>query len=165
MPLTIAVIGESNCSPELVQEAEAVGREIGGRGAVLICGGLGGVMEAACRGAKRAGGRTVGIIPSDRGKDEPPNPFVDIPIYTGMGQARNILVVKSAHAVISVGGRYGTLSEIALALAHGIPVVGLHTWSLARNGVADQSIHVAGSAAEAVEMAVALAQQETAISG
>lgn len=161
--MIIGVIGESNCTPELAKEAEEVGREIARRGAILICGGLGGVMAAACQGAKAAGGQTVGVIPTDRGDGEPPNPNVDIPIYTGLGQARNIIIVKTAQAVVAVGGKYGTLSEIALALSHGIPVVGLKTWSMAKNGVQDQSVHIAGSAVEAVKMAVALAQRETVI--
>lgn len=161
--MIIGVIGESNCTPELAKEAEEVGREIARRGAILICGGLGGVMAAACQGAKAAGGQTVGVIPTDRGDGEPPNPNVDIPIYTGLGQARNIIIVKTAQAVVAVGGKYGTLSEIALALSHDIPVVGLKTWSMAKNGVQDQSVHIAGSAVEAVGMAVALAQRETVI--
>lgn len=161
--MIIGVIGESNCTPELAKEAEEVGREIARRGAILICGGLGGVMAAACQGAKAAGGQTVGVIPTDRGDGEPPNPNVDIPIYTGLGQARNIIIVKTAQAVVAVGGKYGTLSEIALALSHGIPVVGLKTWSMAKNGVQDQSVHIAGSAVEAVKMAVALAQKEMVI--
>ena len=160
MAMTIAVIGESISTAEMLHDAEEVGKEIASRGAVLICGGLGGVMEAACRGAKQAGGLTVGVIPFDRGAGEAPNRHVDIPIYTGMGEARNVIIVKSSQAVIAVGGRYGTLSEIALALSHGIPVIGLKTWSLVRNGATDQSIHIAGSPAEAVELAVSLAQKE-----
>lgn len=157
--MLIAVVGESNASQEAARDAEEVGRELGRRGVVLICGGLDGVMEAACRGAKEAGGQTVGIISYDRDCGEAPNPYVDIPIYTGMGQARNIIIVKSADAVIAVGGRYGTLSEIALALAHGIPVVGLKTWSFARNGVPDASISLANGPQEAVEKAIALARK------
>lgn len=161
--MLIAVIGESNSSPEVLQQAEEVGRELGKRGVALICGGLGGVMEAACRGAKGAGGQTIGIIPGDRGCGEEPNLYVDVPIYTGMGQARNIIIVKSALAVIAVGGKYGTLSEIALALSHGIPVVGLRTWELGKEGVADQSIHRAGNASEAVEKALTLAEKARTI--
>ncbi|MDO8689044.1 MAG: TIGR00725 family protein [Dehalococcoidia bacterium] len=157
--MLIGVIGESNSSPELLRQAEEVGRELGKRGVWLICGGLGGVMEAACRGAKGAGGQTIGIIPGDRGCGEKPNPYVDVPIYTGMGQARNIIIVKSALAVVAVGGRYGTLSEIALALSHGIPVVGLRTWELGKEGIPDQSVHRAGTAAEAVEKALSLAEK------
>ncbi len=157
--MLIAVVGESNSSPERLQQAEEVGRELAKRGVALICGGLGGVMEAACRGAKGAGGQTIGIIPSDRGCGQEPNPYVDVPIYTGMGQARNIIIVKSALAVVAVGGKYGTLSEIAMALSHGIPVVGLGTWELGKEGVSDRSIHRAGTAIEAVEKALTLAEK------
>jgi uncharacterized protein (TIGR00725 family) len=105
-----------------------VGRELAARGAVLVCGGLGGVMEAACRGAKDAGGRTVGILPgTDRAAA---NPFVDIAIPTGLGEARNALVVGAADGLIAVGGGYGTLSEIALALKAGKRVVGLDSWDI-----------------------------------
>jgi uncharacterized protein (TIGR00725 family) len=105
-----------------------VGRELAARGAVVVCGGLGGVMEAACRGAKAGGGRTVGILPGiDRAAA---NPFVDTAIPTGLGEARNALVVRAADALIAVGGGYGTLSEIALALKAGKPVVGLDSWDI-----------------------------------
>jgi uncharacterized protein (TIGR00725 family) len=108
--------------------AEAVGRELAVRGAVVVCGGLGGVMEAACRGAKEAGGLTVGILPgTDRAAA---NPFVDVGIPTGLGEARNALVVRAADAVIAVGGGYGTLSEIALALKAGKRVAGLDSWEI-----------------------------------
>jgi uncharacterized protein (TIGR00725 family) len=105
-----------------------VGRALGERGVALVCGGLGGVMEAACRGAKGAGGATIGILPgSDRAAA---NGFVDVAIPTGLGEARNALVVRAADAVIAVGGGYGTLSEIALALKAGKRVVGLETWDI-----------------------------------
>jgi uncharacterized protein (TIGR00725 family) len=105
-----------------------VGRELAGRGAVLVCGGLGGVMEAACRGAKEAGGTTVGILPgADRAAA---NEFVDIAIPTGLGEARNALVVRAADALIAVGGGYGTLAEIALALKAGKRVVTLDSWEI-----------------------------------
>jgi uncharacterized protein (TIGR00725 family) len=105
-----------------------VGRALGERGVALVCGGLGGVMEAACRGAKGAGGATIGILPgSDRAAA---NEFVDVAIPTGLGEARNALVVRAADAVIAVGGGYGTLSEIALALKAGKRVVGLETWDI-----------------------------------
>jgi uncharacterized protein (TIGR00725 family) len=108
--------------------AEAVGRELAARGAVVVCGGLGGVMEAACRGAKEAGGHTVGILPgTDRSAA---NPFVDTAVPTGFGEARNALVVRAADALIAVGGGYGTLSEIALALKAGKRVVGLDSWDI-----------------------------------
>jgi uncharacterized protein (TIGR00725 family) len=105
-----------------------VGRELASRGVVLVCGGLGGVMEAACRGAKESGGRTVGILPgADRSAA---NPYVDVAIATGLGEARNALVVRAADALIAVGGGYGTLSEVALALKAGKRVVGLGTWDV-----------------------------------
>jgi uncharacterized protein (TIGR00725 family) len=108
--------------------AEAVGRELAARGAVLICGGLGGVMEAACRGAKQAGGLTVGILPgTDRAAA---NAFVEVAIPSGLGEARNALVVRAADALIAVGGGYGTLSEIALALKAGKRVAGLDSWDI-----------------------------------
>ena len=123
----IGVIGQGrNCSAELLKDAEQVGYQIAQRNAMLICGGLGGVMEAACRGAKKGGGTTIGVIPTSR--KENANKFVDIPIVTGFGEARNIIIVRSADALIAVGGRYGTLSEIAFALSFGKPVVGFHTW-------------------------------------
>jgi uncharacterized protein (TIGR00725 family) len=105
-----------------------VGRGLAAQGAVVVCGGLGGVMEAACRGAKQAGGHTVGILPgSDRGAA---NPFVDTAVPTGLGEARNALVVRAADALIAVGGGYGTLSEIAFALKAGKRVVGLDSWDI-----------------------------------
>jgi uncharacterized protein (TIGR00725 family) len=108
--------------------AEEVGRLLARRGAVVVCGGLGGVMEAACRGASRAGGTTVGVLPGlDRGAA---NPFVSVAVATGLGEARNALVVRAADALIAVGGAYGTLSEIALALKAGKPVIGLGTWEI-----------------------------------
>jgi uncharacterized protein (TIGR00725 family) len=108
--------------------AEAVGRDLAARGAVLVCGGLGGVMEAACRGAKEAGGLTVGILPgTDRAAA---NAFVEVAIPSGLGEARNALVVRAVDALIAVGGGYGTLSEIALALKAGKRVVGLDSWDI-----------------------------------
>jgi uncharacterized protein (TIGR00725 family) len=98
------------------------------RGAVLVCGGLGGAMEAACRGARAAGGTTVGILPGSERADA--NPYVDIALPTGLGEGRNALVVRTADALIAVGGGYGTLSEIALALRHGKPVIGVDTWDI-----------------------------------
>ena len=109
----IAVIGGSQCSAQEAQLAEEAGQELARRGAVLVCGGLGGVMEAACRGASSEGGITIGILPGDN--RQAANPYVQIPIVTGMGYARNVAVVKSAQAAIAIGGSYGTLSEIAHA--------------------------------------------------
>ena len=155
--MIIAVIGNSSCSPEETELAETVGELLAQRGATIVCGGLGGVMEAACRGAKSKGGLTVGILP---GQDSSmANPCVDIPVVTGIGEARNVAVVKSAQAVIAIGGNYGTLSEIAYALKSGIPVVGLNTWSLSRNGRVDDSVIRVRTAAEAVKKAVSLARR------
>jgi uncharacterized protein (TIGR00725 family) len=145
----IAVIGGAQPSSQEARLAEEVGRELARRGIPLVCGGLGGVMEAACRGAWNEGGLTIGILPGD--KREAANDFVQIPIVTGLGYARNIAVVKTAQAVIAVGGSYGTLSEISHALQSSIPVVGLNTWSLKRHEQTDQSIIVTHSATEAVD--------------
>jgi len=155
--MIIAVIGDSACSAEEAGLAEAVGELLAQRGSALICGGLGGVMEAACRGAKSRGGLTVGVLPGE----EPgaANPWVDIPVATGMGEARNAVIVKSAQAVIAIGGGYGTLTEIAHALKSGIPVIGFNTWSLCRNGREDDSLTRVQSAAEAVDKAIALASR------
>ncbi len=151
----IAVIGGAQPSTEEARLAEEVGRELARQGATLVCGGLGGVMEAACRGASSEGGVTIGILPGD--KPEAANPYVQIPVVTGMGHARNISVVKSAQAVIAIGGSYGTLSEIAHALQSNIPVIGLNTWSLSRNGQQDNSIILTQNSTEAVEKALNLA--------
>jgi uncharacterized protein (TIGR00725 family) len=154
-PKIIAVIGGGQCTKKEAGLAEEVGHELAKRGAVLVCGGLGGVMEAACRGASAEGGTTIGILPGEDSQSA--NPHVQIAIATGMGYARNIVVAKSAQAVIAVGGSYGTLSEIGYALQGGIPVIGLGTWSLSRNGREDKSIITAQSPAEAVEKALDLA--------
>jgi uncharacterized protein (TIGR00725 family) len=155
--MIIAVIGDSSCSPEEAKLAETVGELLAQQGVTVICGGLGGVMEAVCRGAKSKGGLTVGILP---GQDSSmANPWLDIPVVTGIGEARNVAVVKSAQAVIAIGGSYGTLSEIAYALKSNIPVIGLNTWSLSRNGQEDDSIIRVLSATEAVDKAVSLAKR------
>ncbi len=150
----VAVIGGSDASETEIKAAEEVGRQLAKRGAILVCGGLGGVMEAACRGASTEGGITIGILPGENRRDA--NKYVKIPIVTGMGYARNVAVVKSAQAVIAIGGSYGTLSEIGHALQSGIPVVGLHTWSLSKGGKPDSSIIPVENATEAVEKALKL---------
>jgi uncharacterized protein (TIGR00725 family) len=155
--MIIAVIGAGRCSKEVAQVAESVGRELARRGVTLVCGGLGGVMEAACRGAKSEGGLTIGILPgfSRRGA----NSYVDIPIVTGLGEVRNVVVVRTAQAVIAVDGEYGTLSEIAYALKLGIPVVGLDTWQLSKEGQLVSAIVEAATPAEAVDKALELARR------
>jgi len=154
----LAVIGSASCDDLVAAQAEAVGREIARRGAVLVCGGRGGVMEAACRGAKAEGGTTVGILPGpDRGAA---NPYVDVPIVTGLGEARNAVVVRAADAVIAISGGYGTLSEIGLALKMGRPVVGLDTWELYQGGRPVSAFVVADGPPQAVELALALVMEK-----
>ncbi|HSP55668.1 MAG TPA: TIGR00725 family protein [Dehalococcoidia bacterium] len=126
--MMISVIGGERCSQAALEAAEAVGRELAKRGVTIVCGGRGGVMEAACRGARSAGGHTIGILPGRGPGESHPNGYVEFPIYTGMGFARNVMVVLSGEAVVAVSGSYGTLSEIAYALIHDIPVIGLDTW-------------------------------------
>ena len=150
--LFISVIGASKCSAKEARLAEEVGRELAKRGAVVICGGLTGVMEAACRGARSEGGLTVGILPGNSRNDA--NPYVDIPILTGMGYTRNPVVVRTGQAVIAIGGKYGTLSEIAYALQEKIPVIGLGTWKLATGKSKDESIVIAKDASDAVDKAL-----------
>ncbi len=150
----IGVIGGGAVSPQVASIAEEVGREIARQGAVLVCGGLGGVMQAACRGASNEGGLTIGILPGNSRLDA--NPYVKIPIVTGFGYARNVAVVKSAQAIIAIDGSYGTLSEIGHALQSGIPVIGLNTWSLSIDGKADDSIIIADSPKDAINKALEL---------
>ena len=154
----IAVIGGGQCSVKEARLAEEVGRELARQGAILVCGGLGGVMEAACKGASSEGGITIGILPGDSHRAA--NPYVQIPIVTGLGYARNIVVVKSAQAIIAIGGSYGTLSEIGHALQNNIPVIGLNTWSLSRNSKQDNSIIPAENPTEAVTKALNLATNQ-----
>lgn len=126
--LLIGVIGGGDCDTEIEGIAEEVGRGIARQGAVLINGGLGGVMEASARGAKREGGLTIGILPGSSSQEA--NPYVDIPIPTGLGDMRNFLIVRSASSIIAINGGYGTLSEVAIALKLGRPVIGIRTWGI-----------------------------------
>lgn len=141
----IGVIGGGSCSAELAAQAEAVGEGLARRGSAVICGGRGGVMEAVCRGAKRAGGLTIGVLPGGDPKEA--NPYVDIPIPTGLGQARNLVIIHAAAAIIAIDGEYGTLSELGFALKLGKRVVGLATWEI-------PGVIAAGSPAEAVTLAL-----------
>ncbi len=143
--MLISVIGAGQCDEKTYALAKEVGGELAHRGATIVCGGLGGVMEAVCKGAKNGGGTTIGILPSANSRDA--NPYVDIPIITGMGEARNVIVVRSGRAVIAIGGEHGTLSEIAFALKFGIPVIGLGTWDI-------PGIIKAKDARQAVELAI-----------
>jgi len=151
----VAVVGAGEPEERTAALAEDVGRALGERGAVLVCGGLGGVMEAACRGAKAAGGTTVGLLPgADR---RHANDYLDVAIPTGMGEMRNALIVRAADAVIAVAGEFGTLSEIAFALRIGKPVVGLETWELAKKGEPVAAFARVDSPTEAVDEALRLA--------
>jgi uncharacterized protein (TIGR00725 family) len=154
LKIHIGVLGPHSTTDEQYQLGVEVGRHIAEAGAVLFCGGLNGMMRAAAEGAKSAGGQTVGILPGT-GKSAA-NTFIDIAIPTDLGAYRNALLVRSCDAVIAIHGAYGTLSELAFALRVGIPVVGLHTWEVHRNGAPDPGIHVAQSAVEAVAMAIQL---------
>ena len=155
--MIVAIIGDGFCSTDTARLAEEVGRRLAENQAIVICGGLGWVMEAACRGAKGAGGSTIGVLPGRDRRDA--NPYIDIPIVTGMGEARNVIVVSSAQSVIAVSGGYGTLSEIAHALKLGIPVVGLGTWQLSKDDWDEQhGIIAATGPADAVRKALALAK-------
>jgi uncharacterized protein (TIGR00725 family) len=163
--LRIGVMGPSRCGTAETRAAEAVGRRIGTGGALLICGGGPGVMEAAARGASESGGLVVGILPGER--EDQANPYVDIPIVTGMGQARNAINVLTSHALIAIGGGGGTLSEIALALRAGIPVVALRSWTISPPlGTPDPpGLHVTGSPRAAVALAFRLARARVASHG
>ncbi len=126
--ISVVGSGDEELNPQIAKIANEVGREIASRGAVLICGGLGGVMVEAAKGAKENGGLTVGILPGeDTGSA---NPFIDVALSTGLGFARNVIVAYSGDAVIAISGRLGTLSEISYALLKKKPVIGIHTWNL-----------------------------------
>lgn len=142
----VAVVGAGeSVAAELLADAQTIGAQLARRDAVVVTGGLGGVMEAACRGARAAGGTTLAILPGDDRAQA--NRWVDIAVATGMGELRNGLVVRSADALIAVGGGYGTLSEIALALKAGKRVIALGTWQI-------PGVLAASGADEAVELAL-----------
>lgn len=155
----ISVLGESDASAKNFKMAEEVGRRIAEGGAVLVCGGLTGVMTAAAKGAKQAGGLTIGILPGSHREEA--NPYIDIPIITGVGYARNKYVVKTGQVCIAVGGNYGTLSEIAFALGYGIPVIGLNTWELIHHHREDKGIIYVDTPKEAVDLAFKLINKTT----
>jgi uncharacterized protein (TIGR00725 family) len=159
-PLIIAVIGGGAPPARAIELAEEVGRELARRGAMVVCGGLRGVMEAVCRGAKAEGGTTIGILPGNEPRTA--NDYIDIPIITGMGSARNIIVVKSGRAVIAIDGAYGTLSEIGHALGENVPVVGLETWQLPQREDLPYEVIEAESPADAVKKAIAAAEERDA---
>ncbi len=154
----VAVVGPSASTPAEHPLAEEVGRLIAEAGAVLVCGGLGGLMEAAAAGCSKAGGTAIGIVPDpDRSQA---NPYLTVAVATGMGEARNAVVVRTADVVIAIGGEFGTLSEIALALKMGRPVVGLRTWEMWRPGrEAGDPVVRAATPEEAVRLALAAASR------
>jgi uncharacterized protein (TIGR00725 family) len=145
----IGVVGASTAEPDLDSLAYEVGRLLAEAGCAIVCGGLGGVMAAACRGAKSASGLTIGILPGPLRSDA--NPFVDVAIATGMGEARNVVIVRTADALVAVGGGFGTLSEIGHALRLGKRVVALDSWEVSRAG-RDAGILRASDPAQAVRM-------------
>jgi len=148
----VSIIGGAECSEEESRIAEEVGYLLGERDVILICGGRGGVMEAACKGAQRAGGLTIGILPGLDSSEG--NPYLDITIPTGMGNARNALVAQAGQCVIAIGGGYGTLSEIGIALKIGRKVIGISTWQAVDKTGKTIKIIRANDAREAVEYAL-----------
>lgn len=156
MKTHIGVLGPNTATADQYELGIQVGHLIAEANAILFCGGLGGMMQAAAEGAKSAGGQTVGILP---GPDKTAaNEFIDTAIATDLGAYRNAVLVRSCDVVIAIHGAYGTLSEIAFALRLGVPVVGLHTWSMSKNGQPDPGIHIVQTAEEAVTVALALAK-------
>lgn len=151
-PPYVAVVGTSEADETTLRDAEEVGRLLAEHGAYLLSGGLGGVMEASCRGAHEAGGTTIAILPTIERRDA--NPHVTIALPTGMGEMRNALIVRAADAVIAIAGAYGTLSEIAFALRTEVPVIGLGSWELARGGEIVEAFPQAETPEEAVKWAL-----------
>lgn len=150
----VAVVGGSMFEERACTHADHIGRLLAQRDAIVVCGGLGGVMEAVCRGAKSENGITVGLLPGESRAEA--NGYIDIALPTGLGEMRNMLVVNASDVVIAVGGEFGTLSEVAFALRIGKPVVGLGTWELAKEGKPDSTIVRATSPQEAVDRALEL---------
>jgi uncharacterized protein (TIGR00725 family) len=160
MSLYVGVAGASRPEPPLLDQAELLGRRLAEAGAVVVCGGGPGVMEAVCRGARAAGGTTIGLLPGlDRAEG---NPHLTVSIPTGLGQGRNLLLVRSSNALIAVGGGFGTLSEIAIALRTGTPVVGLATWSLHLDSRPVDAFPVAGDPDTAAQLALEAARSHGA---
>lgn len=153
----ISVIGAGQASEDEAAAAEEIGRLLAEAGAVLVCGGLGGVMDAAAHGCEAAGGTSVGVLPGDDRTMS--SPYLTVRIATGLGEARNAIVARAADAVIAVGGEFGTLSEIALALKMGKPVVGLGTWTLDLEGLPGDPLQRAADPSEAVAKALEAAER------
>jgi uncharacterized protein (TIGR00725 family) len=154
----VAISGPSQAQASELTAAERVGSLLAARGAVVVTGGLGGVMEAACRGAKSAGGLTLGILPGLERSEA--NPWVDVALPTGMGEMRNALLVRASDVLIAIAGEFGTLSEVALALKTGVPVVGLGTWQLHKEGGVVAAFEQASDPERAVELAYGVLRVE-----
>ncbi len=152
MTKIIGVIGGSHCSPEIYNLAVEIGERIAESGNMLICGGLSGVMEAACKGAKNKKGLTIGVLPGKLKSEA--NHWVDMPIVTGMGVARNVIIVRSSDSIIAIDGSHGTLSELAIASNLDVPIVGLRTWEV------DLPIKKVNTPKEAVELAIKLSNEQ-----
>ena len=149
----VAVVGPATCTDNQADIAEAVGKIIAERGAIVVCGGRGGVMKAVCKGAVSSGGITVGILPGTDANEG--NPYLSVTLPTGLGEARNTLIARAGQAMIAIGGSYGTLSEIALALKFGRKVIGLETWSASDHTGRQLGLLSAKDALAAVKMALA----------
>ena len=149
----IGIMGSALCTDTEGKLAERVGELIAQRSGIVLCGGGSGIMKAVCRGAKRYGGITIGIMPGSSKFESPPNEFVDIPIFTGMSDGRNSINAKTSEVVIAVAGSYGTLSEIGLALKNGKKVVALKSWELYREEKPPENYFPVQSAEEAAELA------------
>jgi len=157
--MIIAVIGGEDAPADVQRLAEEVGRQLARRGCTVVCGGGSGVMEAVCHGARSEGGHTIGIMPGHTAQESPPNDYVEFPVYSGLGFARNSMVVLSGQAVIAIDGAYGTLTEIAYALIHEVPIVGLDTWHFSYPGHDAERLIRAESPQDAVEKAIMAAQK------
>jgi len=160
--LQIAVVGAAACDERVAKLARDTGAELALAGATVLCGGRGGVMQAACEGAHLAGGRTVGILPGIDDTETPANEYLDVILHSGLNQARNQILVLSSVAVVAIGGGWGTLSEIAFALKFRVPVVALASWKLRRpDGLHDPLLFEAASASDAVRMALTASGRKT----
>ena len=147
----IAVVGAGKCSKKLRDMAAEVGKYVAENGGVIVCGGMGGIMEGAARGAKEGGGTTIGILPTDNKNDA--NEYIDVVIPSGFGEARNLLVIRAADAVIAFPGKYGTLSEMAFALQGGKPLISVNAWKLG------DDINIVDDPIEAAKLAMKLVQE------
>ena len=156
-PPYVAVVGPNDATQTELDQAEAIGEGLARAGAVLVCGGLGGVMHAAARGCERAGGVSIGILPGD--DRDPGSPHLTVAVSTGMGETRNAIIVRTSDVLIAISGEFGTLSEVAFALKLGKPVVGVRTWELSKGGKPVEAIHRVETPDEAVMEALRHAER------